>query len=453
MAKKKPRYYQENGFKWTLESWEQKEIPICVLPGGGGKTLLVAMLMGPFVEKAKPVVYVAHRTELIRQTSIKLSEDGGIQKDEIGLLMGGEPRRPERLVQVASIQTLARMKELPDFAGIFIDEGHRASADTYRELLVRFPRAKVAGFTATPSRLNGAPLSSVYTKLIEIEKMSVLIKKGYLTSPLCYSDAEELLPKLEKLRKTAGDFDVNELANRMNQPKLVGGILDNYLRVARGRQFVCFASSLDHSRELVKQFNLAGVPCAHLDGKTPAEERKEIIEAFRSGKLLGICNYDILSEGFDLPACRVCIMARPTMSYVKFQQQAARVMRPYNDETSILLDHALNIGRFFFPDIDRKFSLEKGLEKEPGGMGTKTCPCCRLVVPMVTQECPGCGHPFKREERRQLEEKEKELQELKREGIAKERARIEAIAKKNKYPKEFVDKYMKSWCEVRGYQE
>lgn len=454
MAKKTPRYYQVNGFKWTLDAWKDDHIPILALPGGGGKTLLVAMLMQHLLreEEGGKVLYVAHRIELIKQVRDKLTVDGGIPGEDIGILLGGERRTLERPVQVASIQTLAKMTDLPDFVGIFIDEGHRAPADTYQALVRRFPLAKVAGLTATPTRFNGAPLHSVYTKLIEVEKMSALIKKGYLTSPRCFSDAKELLPKLEKVRKSAGDFHPGDLAKNMSLGTLTGGVLSNYQRWAKGRQYVGFAPSLEYSRTRVKQFNKAGFPSAHIDGETPEDERAKVVEDFRSGKLIGIWNYDILAEGFDLPACRVCIMARPTLSYVKFQQQAARIMRPYNGEDAILLDHALNIGRFYFPDVDRKFTLDGGLEKDPNAqMATKVCPQCYRILPVVAEECPECGYSFKKEERRKKEEKETELRELKKAAVEEERKRIEVIAAKNKYPKSFIEKYMKAWCDARGY--
>lgn len=444
---KKARYYQVLAAQTLLALMYAGKKPLGELAGGGGKTLIIAMIMYKLVQDGKRVLYIAHRRELLLQVQKKLTEDGGLSPSFIGLMMGGKKRNLDRPIQVASIQTLQNMKDLRGFDCIVFDECHRAVAKSYQNVVAQLPNAMVVGLTATPTRLDGKPLGAAFTDLIKIEKISVLIAKGFLSRPRCFSDKKELLPDLKGLVTLGGDFDLKELAKRVDLKDLRGAILANYCRVARGRQFIGFASSVKHSRKLVEEFTAAGIPCAHLDGKTPQPERDEVVRRFRAGELVGIWNFDILTEGFDLPACRVCIMARPTKSLVKYLQQAARVMRVYNDEDAIILDHALNVVRHFFPDEDREYTLEQGEVVPDDRLNVKVCPECGEMVPSNAHVCPGCGYSFAAKERKDLEVRQAQLEEVDRAMFEKKAAEILAAAKKEKIknPEAFTKEFMEEW--------
>ena len=105
----------------------------------------------------KRILVLAHRRELIQQTSRKLY-DLGIDH---GIIAAGFTSRPNEPVQVASVQTLharavrtARMG-LPDADMVVVDEAHHVRARSYQKILSAYPNAVILGLTATPCRGDG----------------------------------------------------------------------------------------------------------------------------------------------------------------------------------------------------------------------------------------------------------------------------------------------------------
>lgn len=78
--------------------------PLLALPTAGGKTIIFAAVTAGAVAKGRRVLVVAHRRELIRQASAKLT-DAGVPH---GIILAGFDANPDAPVQVASVQTLAQ---------------------------------------------------------------------------------------------------------------------------------------------------------------------------------------------------------------------------------------------------------------------------------------------------------------------------------------------------------
>src|SRR5262245_66606008 len=75
---------------------------LLVAPTGAGKTVIVSEIIKRAVAKYRIVLFLAHRREIIQQTSAKL------RANEVrhGIIMAGVEPRPMESVQVASIDTL-----------------------------------------------------------------------------------------------------------------------------------------------------------------------------------------------------------------------------------------------------------------------------------------------------------------------------------------------------------
>jgi DNA repair protein RadD len=70
-----------------------------------------------------------------------------------------------------------------------------------------------------------------------------------------------------------------------------------------------------------------GVKAAHVDGATGSQRRSAILQAFKSGDIQVICNFGILTTGFDAPQIDVVFISRPTTSIVLYSQMIGRGLR------------------------------------------------------------------------------------------------------------------------------
>ena len=77
---------------------------LCCAPTGSGKTIIAGAIARAGVELGQSVLFLCHRRELVKQATRKLFETG----IDAGIIAAGFPPRPDRPVQVASIQTLHR---------------------------------------------------------------------------------------------------------------------------------------------------------------------------------------------------------------------------------------------------------------------------------------------------------------------------------------------------------
>ena len=363
---------------------------------GSGKTSVAGHLIIRAAEKGHRSLFIAHRRELINQAYGRLVQMG-LPEEQVGVIMARDPRwRPVAAVQVASIDTL-RNRAKPRADLVFVDEAHRASARSYRDLSSHYPDALHIGLTATPYRADGRGLGDIYDHLVQVSSLQALIHQGYLVGPRVFTVPPDALPDLTAVRVRRGDYHEAELADAVDRQALVGNIVEHWQRHAQGLRTVAFAVSVKHSMHIAEQFRQAGVPAEHLDGTTPLEERDQILARLDAGETLVVSNVGVLCEGFDMPSVKCAILARPTKSTGLYLQQAGRILRPWGGLQAVILDHAGCAIEHGLPQEDRELTLEETRERGKctrTGPPLKTCEQCYAVLHPATRQCPECGFIF-----------------------------------------------------------
>ena len=159
------RPYQETVIAdFNREVATGKKRIMLVAPTGSGKTVIGSAIIKLIIERRRGVLVVAHRREIITQTSDKLRANGVAH----GIIMSGAESRPLEFVQVASIQTLwsravqRESMDLPSAELLVIDEAHHCPANTYRKIIQTYPQAVLIGLTATPCRGDGRGLGGIF---------------------------------------------------------------------------------------------------------------------------------------------------------------------------------------------------------------------------------------------------------------------------------------------------
>lgn len=426
---------------------------ICgVAPCGAGKTFIFSWITAQNRLRQLKVLIAVHRQELVDQTSKALDEC------HISYEVLSSRNINSCDMHIASVYTLARnldkFERPPDV--IIIDECHHSVAKTWRKVIEHFPHALILGFTATPARLSGDGLGVVFQSLALGPTVKELIEMGNL-SPFEYF-SPPVVADFADLKVKYGDYQSGEVALKMDKAEIIGDVIATYRRLADGKRAICYCASCEHAEHVAREFNLAGIPAAYIDGKTPKEVRKTAIEQFRTGIVKILTNVDLVSEGFDVPAMEAVILLRPTQSVALFIQQAMRAMRPdpdNPDKVAIIIDHVGNVYRHGLPDEDRAWSLEGKMKKrEPSEISVRQCPECYFAH-LPRPSCPKCGFVYKVQEQVPIEQTKGELLQIKalerkelNDEVARARTReaLEQIAIKRGYSLRWVDKKL----EVRG---
>lgn len=390
--KHKLRKYQEEAIqKLSLSFREGKKHNILMVATGGGKTSIASAIIQRNIAKKSnfKAMFICDRIELINQTSERFFNDG----IDHGVIQAEHPlENYKKNIQIASVQTLSRRDYKKDYDIIFIDECHTLYTE-HKNLLTELKETPIVGLTATPFTKG---LGNYFDSLVIGSTTKQLIELGFLVNYKVFAPSK---PDLELIKVKGDDYDENDLFDAVNKPKLIGDIVEHYIRLGNKKPAICFAVNVKHSKALKEEFLKSGVICEHLDAYTKPEERKEIIKSFKAGDIQVLTSVDILSKGFDYPGAEVCILARPTKSLSLYLQQVGRVLR-INDESGkeecLILDHSGNTESLGFCDDEFDFELDKSKVKK-GEIKFKkqkkeindVCPSCFLVK--NTYQCKNCG--------------------------------------------------------------
>jgi DNA repair protein RadD len=396
------RPYQARDVDLLAEEFRRARRLCYVCPTGGGKTTVAAETALRSVRSGRVVWMLVHREELVTQAAARLSSWG----IETAVLRAGDTPSPAAQAHVISIATAARRIRalqhhlLPPKPGFtIVDEAHHAVAETWREAIA-FGGGPVLGLTATPERLDGTGLGDLFEKLVVGPTPRELVDAGAIVPAEIWTGPA---PDMDNVRTMGGDFSAPEIAEKA--AKLVGDVVATWRKHADGLSTIAFAVNVPHSLAIVASFVKAGVTAAHIDGETPRDQRREIIEGFRAGTITVLSNVAVATEGFDVPDMRACILARPTLSLGLYLQMVGRCLRSAPGKSAgIVLDHGYNAARFGDPMMTRLWSLhasrrkrapQKTIQLRNGGEFFYICEGCLRANPRSEKICMACGKPLR----------------------------------------------------------
>lgn len=369
-----------------------KKRPMLAAPCSFGKTRTAAYMLHSAVSKGKRAVIICDRIKLIEQT-LEAYDDLGLK---FGVIQADHWRTDySQPLQIASAQTLARKLEKYgpqafnfDFA--IVDEAH-THYKYLTKIMEMFNAVPFIGLSATPFSKG---LGKYYDDLVVPTTPRELLAGGYLC-PVDYYGGRKVALEGVKTRSipTGGrDYDERALSDAIEKDtQLVGDIIANWQKHANGRQTVAFAPSINHSKELVRQFQAAGIAAEHIDGYMDVEEREDILKAHNNGEFLILSCSRLLNTGWDSPSTSCLIDCFPTKSYITYVQRIGRIMRISDGkDNAIVLDHAGNVGRFGFAEDIVPVELDDGDKDYNERNQIKEQPEKEIKV----HDCPQCFRQF-----------------------------------------------------------
>lgn len=419
------RWYQDEIIVGARDALREKKKRILIqAPCGAGKTVIASFITKNAVEKGGRVMFLTHREELAIQASKTYTRIGV----EHGLIMAGVTPQYNLPVQVAMIDTLRnRLDKVKVPRIIIVDETHHAVAPSWRKVLDYFAErgSVIIGLSATPERLDGRGLGEIFQVIIPGPPVRTLIECGALSDYTYY--APPSFVDESSLKMSYGDYDRKALEAASDKPQIIGSAVEHYKKLLAGEGAIVFAVTIAHSKHIVEQFNAAGIPAAHVDGDTPAAERKRAIKDFAAGRYKILSNVSLFGEGFDVPSCAGVIVLRKTASRALHIQMSMRPMRPYDGKTkAIIVDCVGNI-RHGLPDEEFEWSLDakkrsakKKKDDDEEDVKVAQCPKCYFCHEPAPV-CPHCGHVYEVKVRK-IEQVDGDLKEV-TQAVKEERQR------------------------------
>jgi DNA repair protein RadD len=401
-----------------VNAWNQgARFVLGVLPTGGGKTFIFSHRIK---QTSAMSCAIAHRKELVSQISLSLAMMGVRHNiiaptNVIRLITGFHVEKFGRsfydkyaMASVAGVDTLvSRQKDLKGWAEKIrmwvIDEAHHVLRDNKWGIGARmFPNAIGLGVTATPERADGRGLGAhadgVFETMVQGPNMRELINRGYLCDYRIIAPPSDMVMNPEDISKATGDYKPTALRKASRSSHIVGDIVEHYMKYAAGKQGITFVTDVEIAGVVAQQYTTAGIRAEAVSATTPEAIRNDLIEQFRRGDLKQLVNVDLFGEGFDVPACEVISMARPTESFGLFAQQFGRGLRTSEGKThGIILDHVKNVERHGLPDAPRVWTLDRRDKKarrqrDEDVMPVTACEKCFQAYEAIHPTCPYCGY-------------------------------------------------------------
>ena len=194
-------------------------------------------------------------------------------------------------IKAVSIQWLSKhYDEIEEEPGmIVIDEAHHALAKTYKGMWDRFPKAKFLGLTATPCRLNGKGFTDLFDVLVQSWSVPEFISKGRLATydfVSIKSDGvtQRLIDSLQK-RGADGDYQNKEMDMLLNKKPSIERLYRSLEEYGKDRKGIVYAINISHANAIAEFYREHGIAAVAIDSKTPASERRMLIERFKSSSL------------------------------------------------------------------------------------------------------------------------------------------------------------------------
>ena len=237
---------------------------------------------------------------------------------------------------------------------IVFDEAHQATATTYTRAIERLgSNAGLLGLSATPGRRHHGGDTDADNPLVKLfggNKVEMRFP-GY-SSPIEALVAQGYLARLEKeeLNIVNSNLSAQDIVSVRNNLSSALDVDDKFMRLVgfdaiRNLQIVeriqslvrdeghnrviVFAPSVESSNLLANLLRSIDIHSQSITSKTRSSNREEYISSYLADTPSAsvLCNYGVLTTGFDAPRTSAVVIGRPTTSIVLLNQMAGRCIR------------------------------------------------------------------------------------------------------------------------------
>lgn len=337
------------------------------MPTGAGKTRTAMNIIAERL-RARPdqgVIWLAHSEELCEQAAseferawaalgsreLTVHRFWGAHAPDLSQVRGHFVVAGLGKTYAVARRSIGQMGRLGAQTGLVVmDEAHQAVAPTYRlildALVEPFPQSGLLGLSATPGRTwNDLDADQELANFFGRRKVTLEVE-GY-DNPVAYLIAEGYLAKPDfrplpvDSHVELSDRDRERLSNELEIPeevleRLAQAELRNLAILAeiehlarRHQRIIVFATTVEHSDLLAYALRARGRWARSVTGSTASADRQAALDQFKdeAPEPRVLCNYGVLTTGFDAPKTSAAVIARPTTSLVLYSQMVGRATR------------------------------------------------------------------------------------------------------------------------------
>ncbi|WP_165658663.1 DEAD/DEAH box helicase [Sutterella wadsworthensis] len=345
------------------------------MPTGSGKTKTAATMACRYLLRFDGglVIWLADTKELCEQAYAELSKLWRQQGDrDIKIFRAFDSTKPNfrainEGILVMTLQTANKLPQSTLYAlaakepFIIFDEAHKATAESYEMVVKELSpdnredtKHRLLGLSATPGRstddeIANRHLAGLFNNFIVTldipgydNPIRYLMDEGYMARPI-YRPIKTKID-LKKWPKNLPHPSVatessNKVLDKLCElaaadPERNSIVLQTILNlIEEGHQrIIVFAATVEQASRLAFMLKYFGVSAAAVDSGTYTAERTRAISNFKvsrtkNPKPLVLCNFGILTTGFDAPETSAVVVARPTKSLVLYTQMVGRALR------------------------------------------------------------------------------------------------------------------------------
>ena len=349
----RPHVYQREAVGAWLASGGRG---VVVLPTGAGKTVVALMALEQVPVRTLVVVPTI---ELLGQWRTALIDRASVPPEQVGVVGGGE--RSTGPITVMTYDSAAMPgRDLAGFGLLIVDEVHHLPARAYRAIARRASAPWRLGLSATPERMDGAhlDLAELIGPVVYRRLPAELARQGHIAA---YRE-ERVFVDLGPDERMRYDMLMAEYRWYLASHRLALGpnaFAELVLRSARDPAARRALRAHQHARlvalnaeakvnrveqllerhqadqvlvfsEYVAMVDVLssrlGLPA--ISYRTPPDERRAILERFRSGRYSKLTAGRVLNEGVDVPDANVAIVVSGSASTREHIQRLGRVLRP-----------------------------------------------------------------------------------------------------------------------------
>ena len=381
-AEIKPNYMQRKALK-DLNRIRAigAEKALVVASAGSGKTFLAAFDALNF--NPRRLLYIVHEGSILTKSFETFQKVFG--SDRSYGIYNGEYKESDADFVFSTNVTMANNLDSFDshtWDYIIIDECHHATADTYQKILNYFQPQFLLGITATPERMDGNDVFSLFDENVPYElRLRDAIINGLVVPFKYYGIRDELIEYGNMITRT------HRFIEQFSDEKHCDFIykqIESHKEPNQKLKALAFCRDISHAirmAQAMEDYYPNGT--RYLTGKNSVGERvrayKDLQDEASDLKIL--FTVDILNEGVDIPGVNMVLFLRPTDSQTVFIQQLGRGLRTYEGKKYVtVLDF---IGNDYKRSVQIAFAL--------GGLSENFVLEKKLVAALVKEDFQSIG--------------------------------------------------------------